>query len=255
MRTLPIFFIALICFSIIFRNFNYDTLKYLFFIQKIYPNFLNSDYMVVAWTLSVEEWFYLLFPISLVLLNKFNIFRIFIFLLISIYILKLIFLLNYNDASFYRTGTFLRLDAILFGVIIANSYERIRKVKYIPPILVFLVFMFFYYQKFFSGDSNIAQFTYVILIQLISIFSLIFFININKIINFKYLNKMYSLLANQTYSVYLFHFIFIYFIKAYNLENVDFIFFYYILLLFTSSCLVFYFIEKTILRLRPSYDN
>ena len=255
MRTLPIFFIALICFSIIFRNFSYDTLKYSFFIQKIYPDFLVSDYMVVAWTLSVEEWFYLLFPICLVLLNKFDIFKIFIFFLTFIYILKLIFLLNYNDASFYRTGTFLRLDAILFGVIIANNYEIIRKAKYIPPILIFLAFVFFYYQNFFNRDSGVTQFAYVILIQLISIFALIFFININKIINFKYLNIIYSLLANQTYSVYLFHFIFIYFIKVYNLENINFIFFYYILLLFTSSSLVFYFIEKTILHLRPSYDN
>ena len=33
LRTLPIFFIALITFSIVFQNFNYDTLKYLFFIR------------------------------------------------------------------------------------------------------------------------------------------------------------------------------------------------------------------------------
>ena len=68
-RTLPIFFIALISFSIIFHKFDYDTLKYLFFIQKIYPDFLTSDYMAIAWSLSIEEWFYLLFPIFLVYFN------------------------------------------------------------------------------------------------------------------------------------------------------------------------------------------
>ena len=235
MRTLPIFFIALICFSIIFRNFNYDTLKYLLFIQKIYPNFLNSDYMVVAWTLSVEEWFYLLFPIFLILLNKFDIFRIFIFLLIFIYILKLIFLLNYNDASFYRTGTFLRLDAILFGVIIANSYEIIRKDEvYSTNISVFSIYIFLL-SKFFLVAIVAYSSIYICNINSVDFyfFALIFFININKIINFKYLNKMYSLLANQTYSVYLFHFIFIYFIKAYNLEKCKlYIFLLYIIIVY-----------------------
>ena len=63
MRTLPVFFIAIICYSIIFNEFNNDTLKYLFFIQKSFPNFLLNDYIVVAWSLSIEEWFYFLFPI------------------------------------------------------------------------------------------------------------------------------------------------------------------------------------------------
>ena len=254
-RTLPVFLIALICFSIVFQKFNYDTLKYLFFIQKIFPDFLALDYMIIAWSLSVEEWFYLLFPIFLILLNKFDIVKVFIFFLIFIYILKLFFLLNYHDENFYRTGTFLRLDAILFGAIIAHYYEIIKKIRYISVVLFLLLFVFFYYQNFFIGNVNFVNFLFVILIQLISVFSIVFFININKFINYKYLNKIYSLFANQTYSIYLFHFIFIYIIKIYNLYNINFIFFYYILSLFFASTLIYYFFEKNLLNLRPSYEK
>ena len=210
--------------------------------------------MVIAWSLSVEEWFYFLFPIFLIIFNKLSIEKIFIFILLIIYSLKLLFLFNFNDGDFYRTGTFLRLDAILFGAMIAHYFEVIKKFKYSLVALIITFFIFFYFKNILTNEINFAQFIYVALIQLISIFSIIFFIQINPIINLKYLNGLYSILANQTYSVYLFHFIFIYFIKFYNLQNINFIFIYYILSLFIFSYLVFYLIEKSILKLRPNYN-
>ena len=80
-------------------------------------------------------------------------------------------------------------------------------------------------------------------------------IDINKKISLKHFNKIYRLLANQTYSVYLFHFIFIYFIKIYNLENISLILFYYIISLFITSSLIFSFFEKYFLILRPNYNQ
>tara|TARA_Y100000741_G_scaffold357143_1_gene334668 strand:+ start:1246 stop:2232 length:987 start_codon:yes stop_codon:yes gene_type:complete len=253
MRTLPVFFIAVICYSIIFKEYNNDTLKYLFFVQKSFPNFLLNDYIVVAWSLSIEEWFYLLFPIFLILFNKLKIKKIFLYFLFLIYILKLIFLINSQNFDFYRTGTFLRLDAILFGVIIAHYLELIKKIKFTNFLFFIFLFLYFSFFNFFNEKEYLNQFLYLILIQSISAFSLIFFININSIISKNFFNNFYSILANQTYSVYLFHFIIIYFIKFYELQEIKFIFAYYILILFLFSSFIFYIIEKSILSLRPNY--
>ena len=166
MRTLPLFFIAIICYSIIFNQFNNDTLKYFFFIQKSYPNFLVNDYIVVAWSLSIEEWFYILFPIFLIIFNTQKIKKIFILFLLLIYILKFSYLLNFSDYDFYRTGTLLRLDAILFGVIIAHYFEMIKKIKLTSFFLFILLFLFFNFYVFFNVNAVFNQFVYLILIQL-----------------------------------------------------------------------------------------
>ena len=211
--------------------------------------------MAIAWSLSIEEWFYLLFPIFLIFFNKLNIEKIFVYCLVALYVFKVIFLLGYEDSDFYRTGTFLRLDAILFGTIVAHYYEIIKKFKYNLLTVFFLLFIYFYFKNFFISGTNFVQFIYVVLIQMISVSFLIFFININKKISLKYFNKIYRLLANQTYSVYLFHFIFIYFIKIYNLENISLILLYYIFSLFITSSLIFSFFEKYFLKIRPNYNK
>ena len=124
-----------------------EMLIFFYILEKIYPNFLTVDYMAIAWSLSIEEWFYLLFPIFLVFFNKLNIEKIFVYCLIPLYVFKIIFLLGYyDDNNFYRTGTFLRLDAIIFGAIVAHYYEIIKKFKYNLPTIFLLLFIFFYFK-------------------------------------------------------------------------------------------------------------
>ena len=69
LRTIPLYLVALIFYTAISNNFNLDFFKFLIFIQKIIPNFVDNNYFMVAWSLSIEEFFYLLFPIYLILLN------------------------------------------------------------------------------------------------------------------------------------------------------------------------------------------
>ena len=41
-RTIPPYLVALACYSILFDKFDKDTLKYLFFVQKVFDNFVNN---------------------------------------------------------------------------------------------------------------------------------------------------------------------------------------------------------------------
>lgn len=127
-RTIPnywLFLLIMIGFQYI-RNSNIVSndliIKSVFFIQ----NFISREegFYSVSWSLCIEEWFYLLFPLMLLLLSFFKlspkityIICITIFIFISIYI-RTIFINNQVGHSL-RGITLARLDSIVYGVAIS----------------------------------------------------------------------------------------------------------------------------------------
>ena len=253
-RTIPPYLLALVCFSILFSKYDSDTLKYLFFIQKISPNFVNFDYFSVAWSLSVEEFFYFIFPIFLILFNKRKFVYILILFILLIYILKIIYLFLDTNVEFYRIGTFLRLDAIAFGVLTRIYLEKIKNnyVNIFSLILIAAVLNYFFID--IKNLNIIDSFLIVLLTQFFSINMIIIFINFNKLIQNKKIEIFFSLLAKQTYSIYLFHFVVIYFISVNNLLlNNQLIFIFYLIFLFLFSTIFYYIFEKGFIESRPTY--
>lgn len=65
MRTVPAYLVALIIMSVLMhRLITADFLRYLSYSQNLWTH-LNNDYFSIAWSLSVEEWFYVIFPVFL----------------------------------------------------------------------------------------------------------------------------------------------------------------------------------------------
>ncbi|MBV9552178.1 MAG: acyltransferase [Alphaproteobacteria bacterium] len=63
MRTIPPYLVALLAVSILGRQFaSADFLRYLTYTQNLFRQSNTADYFAVAWSLSVEEWFYVAFP-------------------------------------------------------------------------------------------------------------------------------------------------------------------------------------------------
>lgn len=152
-RTLPAYFLILILLVLININFNdkfvfdYNIFKYFLFIQNfksIHPNFFPE-----AWSLSVEEWFYLLSPICIFFLI--NVFKLkskkailFTILLITLFTTgfrayRFFFNVNLVDINifdiYYRKQVITRLDSLMYGVLGA--------------------FIKFYYERFFYRYKNI----------------------------------------------------------------------------------------------------
>ena len=70
-RTIPLYILSLVLTSIVLGQlFTFDFIKYLIFFQNFFINWLNTDYFSISWSLSVEEWFYIIFPIFLILSLK-----------------------------------------------------------------------------------------------------------------------------------------------------------------------------------------
>ena len=94
-RTIPLYVLSLILTSIALNKiFSIDIIKYLFFLQNFFNSWIEDDYFSISWSLSVEEWFYVLFPTFLILLSgifkKTNNKELIVFTLIFIFLFFLI---------------------------------------------------------------------------------------------------------------------------------------------------------------------
>jgi peptidoglycan/LPS O-acetylase OafA/YrhL len=252
-RTLPLYIIILLVVSALMGElFSNDFFKYLFFIQKIIPDFVNNDYFPVAWSLSIEELFYLLFPIIIMFLNKKNIIQSTIIIFFSLLILKY-FLSQDIGSNFFRTGTFLRFDAILLGFLLRHFYFKLIQFK-VSIVLIFLAtFSLYYLGKNFMHqlqEVHELKYIFVLVLQLLSILILLLFTFIEPIMKNSFIKKFSLLVSTQTYSIYLIHIILIYLLEKiqFSIFTISFI---YMTSLFMLSLLIFNYIEKPLLALRP----
>ena len=226
---------------------------YLFFLNKTLPNLLDNDYYSVAWSLAVEEYFYIIFPLLIILFFNSNNYKKNSVLLL-IFLSLLIFILSFFvDNNFFRTGTFLRIDTILCGFLLAIFLiEKKINIYYILIGIVLSCILYFYYYilGFYKSETFFSKIFFISILKLIAIFTLLLFYKIDLGIYFSWFTK---LIANQTYSIYLLHLPLIYIINSDN--NLSLNLLQFCLLLFFISTIVFYFFEKPILFLRPKYEN
>jgi|TARA_B110000008_G_scaffold270303_1_gene300405 peptidoglycan/LPS O-acetylase OafA/YrhL len=257
MRTLPLYVVILILVSILTNHlFDVNFFKYFFLIQKFIPNFIENDYYPVAWSLSIEELFYLLFPLILVFLNNKNFLKISLIIFITIFFIKYS-LLDSFDANFYRTGSFLRFDAILFGFLISHFKSEVLEYRKIIILftIIFITFFLLSHDYFVINKTYPHnRFIFIIFMQLTSGLTLLSFIFLEPLLKNYYLRKFSLLISQQTYSIYLFHIIIIYIFSMIDL-SIYIITPIYILLLFLISTLIYNFFEKPLLKLRPKIIN
>jgi len=130
-RTLPNYYLFLII-SLAFSYFYYHNLpsidifsKYLWFGQNLLTS--NRNFYGVSWSLCVEEWLYLVFPIVLFTYSRFIKSKAasFISTLITFFIgcaAIRYYLISIGDGDSIRTVTLTRVDAIACGIAIAYFF-------------------------------------------------------------------------------------------------------------------------------------
>ena len=198
-------------------NFSKSTISSIFFSSNFYFYISGQDYWEISsnlkpllhtWSLSVEEQFYLVFPLFFIFVNKFFKKHILLFL-ISFFFLSLILYIFFYEKNplltFYTPIT--RGWELLAGAIIAWLESRIKKKQnfIIDEFLgvVGLVIIFYY---FFYADNNANEQIIFSIAVVIGTTLIIWFSNNNTNIN-KFLSKKYLVkLGLISYSLYLWHF-------------------------------------------------
>ena len=259
-RTVPPYLVALICAAILFEYGSIlNLLKFFTYTQNMigdtsYPNFFS-----IAWSLSVEEWFYILLPLSILLATqskikylKINVLSICI---VTILLLNLIrFYYNGEEVNWsedIRRSVLLRLDSLCFGVVAYILKDKLKR-KYVIfcIILTILPLLYFLTEPSLISKSTLTQNLFLPLccICFSSVIIILTYAQTPSIV----IKKVGTFGANISYSMYLFHIFFI--PLAFNLSNslaLSLLIYITFLKLF---CWVFFnYFERPLLKSRPNY--
>jgi len=161
-RTLPNYYLILLLNYIVVRNgfiiedINQFSWKFIFFLQNFSSPFYG--FFWESWSLAVEEWFYLLFPIVLIILLKLlspkKAFLITTILMLLGPLLYRISIVNPAIDNFWYDVTFrkvvlARLDSIAYGLLAAwvfyyykNVWQKVRIPAFVLGVvgIIFLVY-------------------------------------------------------------------------------------------------------------------
>ena len=275
-RTLPNYYLILFINLFIAFQLGYltnDAWKYFLFLQNFSQ--YSITFFTESWSLSIEEWAYILAPIFLLFVWKLHFKNKKVSFIVSVLILILIFHLiryfNYlelpiTDINLWNTNiksvVWYRIDSILFGFVVAWLVyffrNKLKKIRIYLLIIAFHLFLFqFVIMNSIGYDIATSPLYYNVyyfsLTSLTIVLAMPFFIFWE---NSKYFKKPVQFISNTSYSIYLLHYsiisVLLKFVISSNnlvLHPLLILLFYLIITLFLSYIL-YRFFEKPLMNLR-----
>lgn len=263
LKTFPMYFLTIIiCLVLSYFGVYYAqdfSWKFLFFIQNLTVS--NFHFLPHTYSLSVEEWFYIIFALALAIKFKINKYNplITIGLIWLIIALSLRIYLHFQEITFWdgqiRKSIIARIDAPIYGIfayfLLKKYAETIVKHKnliLILGILFYTIFTIILLKNYSSLYNNVFYFT----LEPISLcLVLCYFVYFKP---YQMLIKKFVFISLSSYSIYLIHLPLLYcFIKYFPAKN-DFTSLFYLIFYYFLTFLIgiffYYTVEKPILNFR-----
>ena len=271
--------IVLIIISFIFdSNFKFDEIgSYFVFSQNVF--YEHPSFFAEAWSISIEEWFYLIVPLLLfILLRLFKcslkqaVFIVVVLIITSVTLFRLqrhLTLSEYNWDLVFRKQVFMRLDSLIYGIIGAyiftnyhNFWKKYKLLFFTLGILLFLITKFDFY-----SINNVKLFKDVFSFTIDSVATLFLLPLLSSIKSGKgILYKSLTHISLISYSMYLINLTLVqlWIVNSINWEFVQDInwdlfrvgrYFFYWFLVISISTLMYKYFEMPMMKLRERFNN
>ena len=254
MRTVPPYLFAVSVTAFLTNSFyTLDFVKYIFFVQNIFPDNLNVNFYPVAWSLAIEEFYYLFFPLLIIAVPQKKV-VLFSVVFICFFQALRILMSGMLDPQFVRIGTFFRIDSIALGFF--GFYflkDKINGLFSSMLLLVFGVLMgFIAILALNDPNNNSYRLLSINVSSLFGLFCILSFYQFREIFSGKIVSLLSKWLGRFSYPIYLFHIPILTGMNSLKGNNLV-TFPSYVALLFAVALFINILFEKPLLNARPKY--
>jgi peptidoglycan/LPS O-acetylase OafA/YrhL len=272
MRTIPPYLVALLAISIMFGAIgSVDFFRYAVYGQNLISQHNSRDYYPIAWSLSVEEWYYVTFPAFLLaylgLTRKGNerlgyVFAAVLFIA-AITVLRSLCGDVTDWGAHVRRVVVFRVDSIAYGFLLYLIVQRTTfawtKQLRFAAFLMFVATsaaVLYVNNGMLKSDAAWLRQVNPFVSAAFGMAALVFFLSINALIRAGWLKSFCAYLGHISYPTYLFHLVILYALSHLLAEHelgISLLLYAASVVLFTT--IFFFSFEKPILASRPRYRD
>jgi peptidoglycan/LPS O-acetylase OafA/YrhL len=273
MRTIPPYLLALSAIAITTGEFlTPDFARYAFYIQNLFLQANSSDFFPVAWSLSVEEWFYVTFSPLLVAISALSRCKTRTFaagfaacFILAVIVARSLAATDDWDGEIRRVTIF-RVDSIAWGFLLYIATDKLRPFDLHRPHervwfgLSIAMFVACYALcatiSYNTIESSFSRALFPFSAATLGVSAIFVFRQSESIFARGMLRGFSFYLGHISYSVYLFHLLVAMILKP-KLSGLGTLtqFVVYIGMLFGLTTIVWLYFERPILAARPRYDG
>jgi len=265
MRTVPPYLVSLITVSVLFGEIlSPDFWRYSFYVQNLWHQSNVNDYFPIAWSLSVEEWFYVCFPLFLLIIARMvsgtsAVLQIVLSLAVVAAIAGLRALCGDIDnwGPEVRRVVVFRFDSIVYGFLLFALVKKLEMGRFALPLFLSFILSGVICLKILVlilyADDLGAKEAFPFVAAIFGMLAIASFCGLNAAMErLAVVRRIGLYLGKVSYTIYLFHLQVLYLMHAAVHElSVPLQFVIYVAAMMTFVSAFFYLFERPILAARP----
>ncbi|HEY6992073.1 MAG TPA: acyltransferase [Xanthobacteraceae bacterium] len=272
MRTIPSYLVALLAISVIARELgSADFFRYGAYVQNLLSQHNDRDYYPVAWSLSVEEWYYVLFPPFLLLYAKLvrrggewleHVCAAVLFIA-GITLLRFLYGDTADWGAHVRRVVVFRIDSIAYGFLLYLVLQRAKfewnarlRLGALLLLAATTIALLEINARMLASGAGWLRQIHPFVSAAFGMSTLVFFLSVNSLLQSHWKSAVSAYLGHLSYPIYLFHLVILYVLVRYLPQHNElwhFVPYASAVILFTT---VFHYgFERPILAARPRYPQ